>query len=1013
MKYAQQEMNLTREQRKTLNEKVLYLIDSNSVEQAGITSEDIYNAYTGEGGLHGLERADFDSYYAYSEKKKEIENGQFFTPPAICQLVAESLRPSISDVVADLTCGKGSFFNFMPVETNCYGCELDARAYKVAHYLYPGARLELTDIRAYRPDLRFDYVVGNPPFNLKWYAEDGECLSQLYYCIKAAQVLKPLGILALVTPCSFLADDFTDKAMIREMEARFSFLGQIALPEDAFSALGVASFPTKLQFWQKRSDLKDWTARRYTTSTLYALATGFDPESEAKRLYERVLMLPKSELEKNRSHVLLELARMKQTSVGFTYETQKLLYQIKAHPAVRDRYTKCCEYLHRFYTEQKPDNMDYKEWERMRLTEAKVLAYLRGALARQNKRPTRDVIALVKQNDQFQYKAYSPKASRQMRPEQREPVPIYQAVLDNEPGRFPGYEHFLRRRRREYDRQSQSFREMPEDPNIATWLQEFTLWDMENEEVIQLNDLQRQDINRILQKRYGLLQWEQGSGKTLAAIATGMYRMEQQGLHSTWVISSAISIRNNWDVVLKNYSLSYVFVERLKDLERIRPGDFVLMTLNQMSKYRRQIKKWVKLHGNKIQLVLDESDEISNPYAVRTKAALDCFRRCRAKLLTTGTSTRNNIVEFAPQQELLYNNSINMICWCKRVYHYDSEAGRVYEKGDNAYYGKPIPAYKKGYALFSSCHLPDKPTVFGVSERTQDIYNAAELDAILAKTVITRTFEEVTGKDIRRIHQVPVKFSLEERAVYEQVIKEFDRLWRNYFASTGNHRKDAMLKLMQQITLLLRMSAAPNTLAEYQGGTPVKIRKAVEMAQRWENEIVAIGVRHKVVLDAYAEAIQEAMPDRPLFLVTGSTTSFAKRRALRKTLRESGNGILLCTQQSLPSSVNFDFVNKIIIPELHYNNSGMSQFYMRFIRYTSTEYKDIYFITYAGSLESNLMQMVVAKEKINLFMRGQDTNLDEIYERFGIDYNLLSLLMRREVDEKGHLNIRWGEQMIA
>ena len=164
MKYAQQEMDLTREQRKALNEKVLYLIDSNSAEQAGITSEDIYNAYTGEGGLHGLERADFDSYHAYSEKKKEIENGQFFTPPAICQLVAESLRPSISDVVADLTCGKGSFFNFMPVETNCYGCELDARAYKVAHYLYPGARLELTDIRAYKPDLRFDYVVGNPPF---------------------------------------------------------------------------------------------------------------------------------------------------------------------------------------------------------------------------------------------------------------------------------------------------------------------------------------------------------------------------------------------------------------------------------------------------------------------------------------------------------------------------------------------------------------------------------------------------------------------------------------------------------------------------------------------------------------------------------------------------------------------------------------------------------------------------------------------------------------------------------
>ncbi len=86
---------------------------------------------------------------------------------------------------------------------------------------------------------------------------------------------------------------------------------------------------------------------------------------------------------------------------------------------------------------------------------------------------------------------------------------------------------------------------------------------------------------------------------------------------------------------------------------------------------------------------------------------------------------------------------------------------------------------------------------------------------------------------------------------------------------------------------------------------------------------------------------------------------------------------------------------------------------MRFVRYNSTEYKDIYFLTYAGSLESNLMQMVLTKEKLNLFMKGQDTDLDEIYERFGIDYDLLSLLMRRELDENGHFEIRWGKQKIT
>jgi SAM-dependent methyltransferase len=1013
MKYAQQEIVLSQEQRRNLNDKVIYLIDSDSADASGITKEDIYNAYTGDGGLHGLNRSEYENYHAYSDAKKEIENGQFFTPPQICQLVIGSLRLGKSDLIADLTFGMGNFFNFLPTESNAYGCEIDPKAFKVAHYLYPEANLELEDIRTYRPEPRFDYVVGNPPFHLRWYTGNGEVLSQLYYCLKAAELLKPLGILALVVPCSFLSDTFSDKSMIQEMEQQFSFLGQVELPASAFSRMGVSSFPTKLQFWQKITEKDGWEPKAYSTEILFTLPALFSPVKEATRIYQSILAQPKEDLEKNKSHIILELARARDADANFVYTTMKLLYQIKVHPAVKDRYMKCCEYLHRFYTQKRPEGMDYKEWEKKRLTEAKVLAYLRSTLKRQNKKPALDVVRLVKQDDQFVYKAYSAKASRQMSPDQKEPIPINQVVLDNTPERFPAFARFLRRRRREYETQNQPFQDMKEDPVIATWLQEFTLWDSENEEVIQLNDLQRHDINLILQKRYGLLQWEQGSGKTLAAIATGMYRMEQQHLHSTWVISSAISIRNNWDVALKNYGLPYVFVERLADLEHIRSGDFVIMTLNKMGEYRKHIKRWLKMRGRKIQFVLDESDEISNPSTVRAKAALDCFRRCRSKLLTTGTSTRNNISEFAPQLELLYNNSINMLCWCDTTYTYDREDGCIEPHYDNPYYGKPIPPYKTGYALFSSCHLPEKTTVFGIGERTQDIYNADVLDDILAKTVITRTFEEITGKDIRRIQQVPVNFALEERAVYQQVMKEFEKIWRNYFASTGNARKDAGLKLMQQITLLLRVSAAPNTLSEYEGGTPVKIMKAVKMAAQWDDQIVAIGVRHKNVLDAYVEAFQEYLPDRPLFVVTGSTTSFAKRRALRRTLRESGNGVLLCTQQSLPSSVNFEYINKIIIPELHFNNSGMSQFYMRFIRYTSTEFKDIYFLTYAGSLESNLMQMVVAKEKINLFMKGKDADLDEIYERFGIDYNLMALLMRRELDKEGHFQIRWGEQMIA
>lgn len=999
-------------QRRSLNEKVLYLIESGKAADAGITDDDLFNAYTGEGGLHGLDRGDYKNYHAYSEAKKELENGQFFTPPDICRLVCEALKPSSTDLVADLTCGKGSFFNFLPVEANAYGCEIDEKAYKVAHHLFPAANLTLGDIRTYKPDVRFDLVVGNPPYNIKWYVEGEDRLSQLYYCIKAAELMKPLGILALVVPKSFLADDFVDQRMIRTMEEQFSFLGQIGLPDDAFSALGVERFETKLQLWQKKCKAPGWTPQKYTTSVLYSLSRYYDVEEAARTLYEKVLVLPKADLEKNKSHALLELARARATSKDFLYQTQKLLYQIKAHPATKDRYARCCEYLHQFYTQEKPPKMDIKEWDRIKLTEKKVLRYLENALSRQNQKPERDEIRLVKQDYHFVHKAYSTKMRRLMTQAMREPTPIYDAVLNRDPEDFPGYERLLRRKRREYEDQSRRFADMEEDPAIAIWLERFTLWDAENEENVRLNDMQRHDVNLMLQKRYGMLQWEQGSGKTLAAIAIGTYRMLFQNIHSTWVISTAFSIRNNWDVVLKNYGLPYVFVERLKDLEKIQRGNFVIMTLNKMGKYKRQVKRWLKQHGQKVQLVLDESDEISNPDTARAKAALSCFRRCRTKLETTGTSTRNNISEFAPQLELLYNNSINMISWCYYVYHYekgDSEPSG----GTNPMYGRPIPAYKAGYRLFSKSHLPEKPTVFGIGERTQDIYNADELNDILAKTVITRTFEEVTGKEIRRIHQIPMSFSAEERAVYQIVMKKFGKIQWDYFSSTGSSRKDAMLRLMQQITLMLRVGAAPNTLKEYTGDTPVKIMSVVEMAAQWENEYIVIGVRHIEVLNKYAEAIREFLPDRPLFTVTGSTTTFAQRRKLRKTLKASGNGILLCTQQSLPSSVNFEFVNKILIPELHFNNAAMSQFYMRFIRYTSTHYKDIYFLTYAGSLESNLMQMVLAKEKINLFMKGEDTDLDEIYEKFGVDFDLFALLMRREEDENGRFQIRWGEQKIA
>ena len=101
MKYQYLNQIIPQESRKELNEKILYLVSQNNVEKFGITPEDIFNGYTGDGGLHGLKQSDFNNYHEYSEAKKEFENGQFFTPPPLCQLIMDILNPGTDDSVAD------------------------------------------------------------------------------------------------------------------------------------------------------------------------------------------------------------------------------------------------------------------------------------------------------------------------------------------------------------------------------------------------------------------------------------------------------------------------------------------------------------------------------------------------------------------------------------------------------------------------------------------------------------------------------------------------------------------------------------------------------------------------------------------------------------------------------------------------------------------------------------------------------------------------------------------------
>jgi SNF2 family DNA or RNA helicase len=479
-----------------------------------------------------------------------------------------------------------------------------------------------------------------------------------------------------------------------------------------------------------------------------------------------------------------------------------------------------------------------------------------------------------------------------------------------------------------------------------------------------------------------------------------------------FIVADALAANNTWEICMADYGIPFFRVNTRADALGIPAGRIVLITLGMAAKFRKLLKRHIRMCSRKAMLVFDESDSITSPFSGRTKAMLDIFRRCRIKYLTTGTTTRNNITEIAPQMELIYNNSINYISWARYIYVTDKDGAE--HEFFNEYYGKPVPAYRDGYRLFSQSHLPHRITVFGVEQFTQDVYNAGVLRDLLGKTVITRTFEEVAGRKIYEINQIMVPFHTAEKAVYLKAVKEFNKMRWKYFRSLGNSRKDSMFRILQQLVLLLKICADPASIGEYD--SPLEASKAVillECLKAWENERVAIGVRHVDVAHAYAGYIRGEFPGRPVFTITGGSAGFRRRREVVKELEGTRNGILISTQQAYSKSQNIDFVDKILLPELHYNNAAMSQYYFRFIRYTSVNFKKVYFLTYENSIESNLLRMIMAKEKLNLFMKNQDVDDDDLFERFGVDRNIVNMLMTREPDEDGNMTIRWGDQSIV
>ena len=997
--YAIIPQKIPQDRRAEVNEKILFAIGSG---KDLIPKESIYNCYTGIGGLHSLRQSDFASYHEYAEAKKESEMGQFFTPHEVCRDMVGILSPTSTEMVLDMCCGMGNFFNHLPNPHNAYGFDIDGKAVAVARHLYPEAHIEKCDIQQYNPEHRFDIVIGNPPFNLKFDYR----LSQEYYMDKAYDVLNPAGILMVIVPLSFMQSEFWEKTRVAGVNSNFSFIGQTRLDPAAFAPVGVRNFATKVMVFLRRSIHMEM--HPYNAEEFVSMEELKERITEARRMKRRLRL----QLMREASHIDREELET------FEYRLAKYMYELKAHPAL-NRHIKKAEALVTKFRNQKPPEgatkEQMKEWERRKLTTGKVLGIIRRYITSQNMVPRKEV-ALVKTSHGFKLKQYAPRLLDKVTHKAagindlvlgRAVLPVPELPTEKNMSQIRAAEKLIRRKRRQYEMQDRQFPEMEEDGRLKEYLDRCTFINRDGE-ICEFTSLQKHDLNLVLQKRYALLNWQQGSGKTAAVYHRAKYLFKFRKVRNAVILAPAIATHMTWIPFLTVNRERFKMIKTESDLENIPEGMFLVVSTSMLGRLKRGLTRFVKRTSRKLCLVFDESDEITNPMSQRTRNVLCIFRRLRYKILDTGTTTRNNIAELYSQFELLYNNSINMICWSPRIHRENKD--REIEEDSNPDYGTPFPAFR-GHVLFRACHCPGKATVFGIEKQNQDVYNKDELSGLIGKTVITRKFRDFAGEKYR-IRTHAVRPSEGEREVYRVIIEEFYRICELYYNSTGDTKKDAGLRLIRQIKLLIKACSVPHLIDGYYGdGYPCKTRYIERLVRRIPGK-VAVGCTTLASFDLYESYIREHFPDRPVFAVKGDV-AFRKRQDIVTEFDSTINGILVCTQQSLSSSVNIPTCNDVILESLQWNIPRMEQFYFRFIRLDSREMKNVHYVTYEDSVEQNLMALVLAKERLNDFIKtGEVREQSEIFEEFDITMSVIDSLLVRTEDSEGKIHISWGSQRI-
>lgn len=254
--------------------RTLYQIDKEK-RVATKQEQEILSRYVGWGGLqNAFNGKDMSWQKEYQELKQLLSKEEyqkaratvltsFYTPKEVLEGIYHAIQRMgfQGGKVLEPALGIGNFYHALPKElrdsTELYGVELDSISGRIAQYLHPSANIQIRGFEETKfEENSFDLILGNVPFgDYKPYDpkyKNKKLKIHDYFIMKSLDLLKPGGILAVVTSKGTL--DKSNNRIRKELAEQADLLGAVRLPKSTFAKNANTGVTSDILFFQKKQE---------------------------------------------------------------------------------------------------------------------------------------------------------------------------------------------------------------------------------------------------------------------------------------------------------------------------------------------------------------------------------------------------------------------------------------------------------------------------------------------------------------------------------------------------------------------------------------------------------------------------------------------------------------------------------------------------------------------------------------------------------------------------------------